>query len=151
MSEHHAGVRWTRTSADFTYDSYNRAHDAVFKNGALGFPASASPAYKGDADRIDPEEAFVSALCSCHMLSLLAICARKRLAVDAYEDDAVGTLEKGADGKLWVTRVVLRPKVTFADGVNIDTDALNTIHHLAHEACFIANSVKSSVTVQPRP
>src|SRR3984957_2832881 len=99
MSVHRAAVRWKRTSADFTYDSYNRAHDVMFKEGVIVLPASSAPAFKGDADRVDPEEAFVASLSSCHMLTFLAICARKRLVVESYEDDASGTLEKGADGK----------------------------------------------------
>ena len=90
MSEHHASVVWKRTSADFTYDTYNRAHEVRFKDGAIVLPASSAPAFKGDADRVDPEEAFVASLSSCHMLTFLAICARKRMTVESYEDDAVG-------------------------------------------------------------
>jgi organic hydroperoxide reductase OsmC/OhrA len=148
MSEHHAGVRWKRTSSDFTYDSYNRAHDMRFKDGALVLAGSAAPAFKGDASRVDPEEAFVASLSSCHMLSFLAICARKRMVVDAYEDDAVGVLEKSANGPFWIARVTLHPRVTFAPGT--DTSKLDEIHHLAHETCFIANSVKTDVRVEPR-
>ena len=78
MSEHRAQIRWRRTSADFSYDGYNRAHDVLFKNGAIALPASSAPAFRGDADRVDPEESFVASLSSCHMLTFLAICARKR-------------------------------------------------------------------------
>jgi organic hydroperoxide reductase OsmC/OhrA len=150
MSEHHAGVRWKRTSADFAYDHYNRAHDVIFKHGEITLPSSSAPAFKGDADRVDPEETFVSALSSCHMLSLLAICARKRLSVDSYEDDAVGFLEKGEKGRLQITRVVLRPKIRFTAGILVDSKLLADIHHHAHEECFIANSVTTHVTVEPR-
>lgn len=150
MSEHHAGVRWKRTSADFAYDNYNRAHEVVFKDGAIILPSSSAPAFKGDADRVDPEEAFVSALSSCHMLSLLAICARKRLSVDSYEDDAIGFLEKGENGRLQITRVILRPKIAFTAGVDMNEKLLADIHHHAHVECFIANSVKTDVTVEPR-
>ena len=150
MSEHRAGVVWKRTSADFTYDSYNRKHEMVFKAGAVRLPASSAPAFLGDADLVDPEEAYVAALSSCHMLTFLAICARKRLAVDAYEDEAVGMLEKGDNGRLWVARVTLTPKVTFAPGAAVDAATLNDIHHKSHEQCFIANSVKTDVTVVPR-
>lgn len=150
MSQHHAGVRWTRTSTDFAYDNYNRAHDVIFKQGAIVLPSSSAPAFKGDAERVDPEEAFVSALSSCHMLSLLAICARKRLSVDAYEDDAVGFLEKGENGRLQITRVILRPKVRFTDGTHVASELLTQIHHHAHEECFIANSVNTDVSVEPR-
>ncbi|MEI9994787.1 MAG: OsmC family protein [Rhizomicrobium sp.] len=150
MSEHHASVRWTRSSADFTYESYNRAHEVRFKGGAIMLPGSAAPAFRGDAARVDPEEAFVAALSACHMLSFLAICARKRLAVDAYEDDAVGFLEKGSNGKLWIARVRLAPRVAFAAGTSPDIAVLAEIHHRSHEECFIANSVKTDVSVAPQ-
>jgi organic hydroperoxide reductase OsmC/OhrA len=148
MSEHRAGVCWKRTSVDFSYENYNRAHDVLFKDGAVILPSSSAPAFRGDADRVDPEEAFVSALSSCHMLSLLAICARKRITVDSYQDDAVGFLEKGANGKLQITRAILRPAIRFA--APLDRKTLTEIHHLAHSECFIANSVTTDVTVEPR-
>jgi organic hydroperoxide reductase OsmC/OhrA len=147
MSDHHAAVRWTRSSADFTYDSYNRAHVVSFKQGAITIDGSASPAFRGDADRVDPEEAYVASLSACHMLSFLAICARKRLTVDAYEDDAVGTMEKGANGKFWVSRVMLHPRVSFAPGTVMNPATLAEIHHQSHVECFIANSVKTDVSV----
>ena len=150
MSEHHASVRWRRTSADFAYDHYNRAHDVIFKGGTVVIASSAALAFRGDADRVDPEEAFVSALSSCHMLSLLAICARKRLSVDSYEDDAVGFLEKGKNGRLQITQVILRPQIHFTAGTAVDSTLLTQIHHHAHEECFIANSVKTVVTVEQR-
>ena len=150
MSEHHATVHWKRSSADFTYESYNRAHEMIFKDGAIRLPSSSAPAFRGDADRVDPEEAYVASLSSCHMLTLLAICARKRLTVDSYDDDAVGVLEKGPKGKLWVARVTLRPRVVFAPGNLVEPDTLAEIHHLSHEECFIANSVNTTVTVVPR-
>ncbi len=150
MTEHHAGLRWRRTSDGFTYDTYNRAHEVTFKQGAIVLPSSAAPAYKGDADRVDPEEAFVASLSACHLLTFLAICARKRITVDAYEDEAVGVLEKNAEGKLAVTRVVLRPCVTLAPGSTADGATLADIHHRAHSDCFIANSVKTEVSVEPQ-
>ena len=150
MSEHHASVAWKRISPDFTYESYNRAHEIRFKRGAIILPASSAPAFRGDADRVDPEEAFVSSLSSCHMLTFLAICARKRLTVDSYDDDAVGVMEKGENGKLWMARVTLSPRVFFASGVNVNDALLAEIHHKSHEECFIANSVLTSVTVVPR-
>ena len=147
MSEHHASIVWKRETADFTYDSYNRAHEVRYKGGDVVVPASAAPGFKGDAERVDPEEAFVASLSSCHMLTFLAICARKRLVVDSYEDDAVGYLEKGENGKLWMTRVILRPRIRFAPDSNVDPATLAHIHHDSHEHCFIANSVKTDVTV----
>jgi len=149
MSEHLASVRWKRTSADFTYNTYNRAHEVSFNAGAIVVPGSAAPAFKGDVDRVDPEEAFVGSLSACHMLTFLAICARKRLIVDSYEDDAVGIMEKNPTGKLWVSRVTLRPRITFAQGTSPDPADLAEIHRLSHEECFIANSVKTIVSVEP--
>jgi len=149
MSEHHASVVWHRTSADFTYDTYNRAHEVRYKSGAIVVPSSSAPTFKGDADRVDPEEAFVASLSSCHMLTFLAICARKRITVESYEDDAVGLLEKDG-GKLWMTRVTLKPRVRFASGTEVDAAKLAEIHHKSHEECFIANSVKTDVTVEPQ-
>ena len=150
MSEHHASIRWVRSSPDFTYDSYNRAHDMRFKDGAVVLPASSAPAFKGDAERVDPEEAFVASLSSCHMLTFLALCARKRLTVESYEDDAVGHLEKADGGKLWMARVTLRPRVRLAAGSSVDAKTLAEIHHNSHEECFIANSVKTDVAVEPQ-
>jgi organic hydroperoxide reductase OsmC/OhrA len=120
----------------------------VFKDGHIALVASSAPAFKGDADRVDPEEAFIASLSSCHMLTFLAICARKRLTVDAYDDDASGTLEKGTNGRLWMANVILRPRVRFAPGTNVDAATLDEIHHKSHEECFIANSVKTNVVVE---
>jgi len=150
MATHLASVLWKRTSADFAYDTYNRAHEVRFKGGAIVLRASAAPAFKGDADRVDPEEAFVGSLSSCHMLTFLAICARKRLTVDRYQDEAEGHLEKGSNRKLQMTRVTLRPRVVFAPGTEVDATTLAEIHHRAHEECFIANSVKTDVAVEPQ-
>jgi organic hydroperoxide reductase OsmC/OhrA len=145
MSEHRISLSWEKGDVPFTYDAYPRNHTISFKNGQETVIASASPVYKGDGSKTDPEDMLVAALSSCHMLSFLAIAAKKRLTVTSYEDDAVGFLENDG-GKLWITRVILRPKVA----INTDAETLSQIHHLAHEACFIANSVKTSVTVEPR-
>jgi organic hydroperoxide reductase OsmC/OhrA len=120
----------------------------LFKDGVIVLAGSAAPAFKGDADRVDPEEAFVASLSSCHMLTFLAICARKRLVVDSYDDDAEGRLEKGSNGRLWVSHVTLRPRVRFAEGSSVDAAELADIHHKSHEECFIANSVKTEVAVE---
>ena len=150
MSEHHATIVWKRASADFTYETYNRSHEMRFDGGKIVLPASAAVRYKGDADRVDPEEAFVASLSSCHMLTFLAICAKKRLTVDAYEDDAMGWLEDAGQGKLWMARVTLRPRVRFAPGTAVSAADLAHIHHSSHEHCFIANSVKTVVSVEPQ-
>lgn len=148
MSEHKATLRWQRTSATFTYDAYNRAHTWAFDAG-IEVRASASPTYRGDADCVDPEEAFVASVASCHMLTFLAIAARKRFVVDAYDDEATGFLEKNEHGKLAVTRVVLRPRIRFADSAAPSEDQLAKLHEQAHQECFIANSVQTAITVEP--
>ena len=144
MAEHRIALSWERGDAPFTYDAYPRNHAITFKNGPPVI-FSASPAYKGDADKGDPEDMLLAALSSCHMLSFLAIAAKKKVTVDSYQDDAVGFLQND-NGKWWLARVTLRPKV------NSDADAalLAEIHHLAHEACFIANSVKTQIDIEPR-
>jgi len=148
MSEHVATIYWKRTSADFSYATYNREHTWRFDNG-VEVAASATLAFKGSPACVDPEEAFVASLSSCHMLTFLAIASRKNLVVDAYHDDAAGYLEKSDAGKLWIARVTLRPSVTF-QGPPPSADALDSLHDAAHHNCFLANSVKTEVTVEPR-
>ena len=147
MGEHRVALSWQKGEAPFTYEAYPRNHEIAFKDGAERLTASAAGAYRGDTSKADPEDLLVAALSSCHMLSFLAIAAKKRLTVLSYDDDAAGFLEQEG-GKLWMTRVVLRPKVTFEP--QLQPQLLAEIHHLAHESCFIANSVKTNVTVEPR-
>jgi organic hydroperoxide reductase OsmC/OhrA len=148
MSEHKATIVWTRQTPDFAYESYNRDHDWHFDGGTT-VRASAAPAYMGSATCVDPEEAFVASLSSCHMLTFLAIAARKRYTVDAYRDEAVGILAKDAAGNLAVTRVTLRPAVQFSGDRQPSPEELARLHDQAHHACFIANSVKTDVVVEP--
>jgi len=154
MSAHRIRLDWKGGSAPFTYESYSRNHEILFKDGAEALTVSAAAAYRGDSARADPEDLLVAALSSCHMLSFLAICAKKKLAVASYEDDAEGFLETASSesnpGKLWITRVILRPYVVFAGETAPTSAEIEHIHHLAHEACFIANSVKTDVRVEPR-
>src|SRR3954451_6893325 len=112
MSEHKVTVDWKRETPDFAYETYNRDHDWAFDAGVT-VRASANPTYQGSESCVDPEEAFVASLSSCHMLTFLAIAARKRYVVDNYRDEAVGVLAKDAAGRLAVTRVTLRPQVRF--------------------------------------
>lgn len=144
MGEHRITLTWTDGGKPFTYESYPREHSITYKAGQQVI-TSAAPAYRGDGIHADPEDLLVAALSSCHMLSFLAIAAKKRLTVKSYEDDAVGFLENDK-GTLWVTRVILRPKVI----CDIDAATLEQIHHMAHEQCFIANSVKTQVLVEPQ-
>jgi organic hydroperoxide reductase OsmC/OhrA len=148
MSEHHANIVWQRSSKDYTYDSYNRAHEWRFT--AATVPASAAKEYRGEPDRVNPEEAYVAALSACHMLTFLAIAAKRKLPLDSYTDAAVGRLEKNQAGRLAITRVTLRPKIVWSAGVTVSDAELEKMHHDAHAGCFIANSVNTEVTVEPQ-
>jgi organic hydroperoxide reductase OsmC/OhrA len=147
MSEYYSTVRWNRGDAAFTDLKYSRVHEWSF-DGGIRVPASASlhnvnPRY-GSAEAVDPEEAFVVALSSCHMLWFLFFAAKRGVLVDSYEDESVGVMEKNAAGKLAVTRVRLRPKTQ----PPIDRGVLEELHHQAHEECFLANSVKTEIVVE---
>jgi organic hydroperoxide reductase OsmC/OhrA len=153
MSTYTATIRWNRTESaeGFAKGQYSRAHEWAFDGGHV-MKASASPhivpAPWSDPEGVDPEEAFVASLSSCHMLFFLDFARRQGLAIEAYVDEAEGVLEKRADGKMWMSRVTLRPKISW-EGDPPDEAALADLHHRAHEACFIANSVTTEVTVQP--
>jgi organic hydroperoxide reductase OsmC/OhrA len=146
MSTHTAAIDWKRTTPDFVPERYVRDHVWTFGTGG-SLEASAASEYRGNPKLVNPEEALVAALSSCHMLTFLAFCAKKKLVVDSYRDRAVGQLEKGADGKLAITRVTLEPRVTFGAGTKVDAAELRSLHDAAHANCFIANSVKTAVTV----
>ncbi len=149
MSEHSATIDWRRETPDFAYETYNRDHDWSFDAG-LTVRASANPAYLGSESCVDPEEAFVASLSSCHMLTFLAMAAKKRYNVNRYRDHAVGVLDKDAAGRLAMTKVTLRPEVTFSGETKPSPDDIRQLHDRAHHACFIANSVKTDVVVEPR-
>jgi organic hydroperoxide reductase OsmC/OhrA len=146
---YHITLTWLRSTADFKYESYNRDHRIHFGSGT-DIAASSAPEYIGDSDKVNPEESFLAALSSCHMLTFLAISAKSRYTVDRYEDDADAELGKNQEGKTAVTRVTLRPHVTFSGGNLPDTKKIQELHEKAHRYCFIANSVKCPVTVQPK-
>jgi organic hydroperoxide reductase OsmC/OhrA len=149
MSEHIANIEWKRETPDFAYETYNRDHDWTF-DGGVSVRASAAPAYKGNTSCVDPEEAFVASVSSCHMLTFLAIAARKRFVLDSYRDEAVGTLAKDTAGNLSITRIALRPEVVFGGENKPTAEELTKMHDQAHHACFIANSVKTEIVVEPR-
>ena len=149
MSEHTATIEWRRETPDFAYETYNRDHDWSFDAG-ITVRASAAPAYLGSESRVDPEEAFVASLSSCHMLTFLALAAKKRYVVDSYSDLAVGVLGKDSAGNLAMTRVTLRPRVVFSGDKVPGPEELRQLHDRAHHACFIANSVKTEIAVEPQ-
>lgn len=144
MSEHRAKVSWQRQTESFAYKDYDREHVWDFGDGKT-IEASAAEDFLGKAGFVDPEQAFVASLASCHMLTFLAICAKKRLTVDSYVDNASGRLEKRGDGKLVITRVDLYPKIRFAAGVEVSGEKLHDIHELSHKECFLANSVTCEI------
>ena len=153
MSHYTATVAWARGTQAFLDNRYSRAHVWRF-DGGIEVPASSSasvvPLPMSRADAVDPEEAFVASLSSCHMLWFLSIAAKARFTVDAYEDAAEGVMERNAQGKLAMTRVTLRPRVVFSGPAQPDRARLEALHHQAHEECFIASSVRTEVTCEPR-
>ena len=149
--EYKATISWRRDGEDFAKGRYSRAHEWRF-DGGITVPASASPGvvpipYSRD-DAVDPEEAFIAALSSCHMLTFVDMARRAGLTVDSYEDEAVGTMERIGPGKMAMTRVTLKPRIVFQDAVP-DSQKLDELHHAAHEACFIANSVTTEIAIEP--
>lgn len=149
MSLYHATVYWERNDQAFIDNKYSRAHHWEFQEGTT-VAASASPHIVplpySIAKNVDPEEAFVASLSSCHMLFFLAIAAKKKLIVENYIDKTEGILKKNAENKMAMTNVVLNPKVIFS-GKQPSTEVIEKIHHLAHQECFIANSVTTKVEI----
>ena len=148
MAHYVATVQWRRGASEpFTDNRYSRGHQWSF-DGGLTFRASASPHVVGkyaDPAGVDPEEAFVASLSSCHMLTFLHLAAKAGLMVDSYDDTADGVMTK-EDGRVWVSQVTLHPHVTWGGPAPKDELAL---HHAAHDECFIANSVKTDVRCEP--
>lgn len=154
MAEYTATIQWRRQDREaFSDNHYSRAHEWMF-DGGVTVPASASPHIVplpySVAENVDPEEAFVAALSSCHMLVFLGIAAKRRYVVDRYIDEAVGVMAENGAGKLAVTRVTLRPRVVFSGDRRPSPEQIEKLHHLAHEECFIANSVRTEVVTEPR-
>lgn len=154
MSHYSARILWSRGDQAFTDRRYSRAHRIRF-DGGMDLAASSSPQVVplpySDAAAVDPEELFVASLSSCHMLWFLDLACRAGWCVEAYDDEALGTMARDGQGRLAMTEVVLRPSVAFAGERRPDDAELARLHHAAHEACFIASSVRSEVRVEPRP
>jgi organic hydroperoxide reductase OsmC/OhrA len=151
MSEHKATIRWTQSGGDFAKGRYSREHTWSF-DGGLTVPASSSPAAVpvplSNPAHIDPEEAYVASLSSCHMLTYLYLAYREGFSIASYEDDAVGVLTKNAQGIPWVSTVYLNPRVVYAGEKAPSRDDEERLHHAAHEQCFISQSVKTDVQVK---
>lgn len=150
MSEHRAIISWKRTSPDFLKGNYSREHTWTF-DGGFTVPASPSPSvvpvpYSNPA-YLDPEEAFVAAVSSCHMLTYLYLASRQGFQVDSYQDEAFGQMTKNEKGIPWLSSITLNPKIAYS-GEKLPTAAdEQRLHHLAHEQCYIANSIRTEVTV----
>jgi len=155
MAEHRATITWTTAvpAAEFTRGKYSREHVWNFDGGA-SVPGSASPSVVplpwSSPAAVDPEEAFVAAIASCHMLTFLFLAAKRGFALTSYRDEAIGTMTKGANGVPWVSKVTLRPELAWAGDKRPTPAELAELHHQAHEQCFISNSIKTEVVTQPR-
>src|SRR5438105_728810 len=150
MAEHKAIISWKRTSPDFLKGKYSREHTWSF-DGGLTVPASPSPSVVpapwSNPAHVDPEEAFVASVSSCHMLTFLFVAGRQGFQVDRYDDEAVGVMTKNEKGVPWLSLVRLHPQIVYS-GEKLPTPAdEGRLHHLAHEQCFIANSIKTQVVV----
>ncbi|MBI2838861.1 MAG: OsmC family protein [Acidobacteria bacterium] len=152
MHEYTATIRWERGQQVFVDNRYSRGHVWRFDGGAE-VPASSSPHVVrepySNADAVDPEEAFVASLSSCHMLWFLSIAAKRGFCVDSYVDRATGVMSKDESGRLAMTRVTLRPTVAFSGERRPSVVEVDAMHHEAHAECFIANSVKTEVRCEP--
>jgi len=154
MSEHKATISWKRSSEEFLKGKYSREHTWTFDGGAV-VQASSSPSvvpapYSNPAN-VDPEEAFVASLSSCHMLTFLYLAGRQGFQIDSYEDQAVGVIAKNERKAAWVSTVTLHPRIVYGGDKRPSATEEEELHHQSHEQCFIANSVKTEVLVEPRP
>lgn len=151
MHKYEARISWSRNGVAFTDNQYSRGHEWAF-DGGIKIPASASPqavrAPFSVAEAIDPEEALVAAASSCHMLSFLYLAAKQGFIVESYIDEAFGLMDKNPQGRLSITRITLRPEIQFSGEKRPSSSELETLHHAAHEDCYIANSIKSEVVVE---
>ena len=152
MSTHRAVIAWSRNDAVFTDNRYSRGHRWQF-DGGIEVPASASPhvvpAPLSVAQAVDPEEAYVASIASCHMLWFLSIAAQRGFLIESYRDDAAGVLGEDAAHKLAITCVTLRPEIQYGNDRLPTAEESEAMHHEAHERCFIARSVKTEIRCEP--
>lgn len=150
MSEHHAIIFWERTDSDFLSGKYSREHRWIF-DGGLTVPASPSPtivpAPFSNPAHLDPEEAFVASVSSCHMLTFLYWASKQGFQVDQYRDEAIGVMAKNEKGVPWISLIKLNPEIIYSGGKLPASADEEHLHHLAHERCFIANSIKTEVRI----
>ena len=146
MSEHTAFIEWhfkPHTSQELTY---SRDHTVTFENG-ISVLNSAAPAFLGNPEATNPETLLLGSLASCHMLTFLAIAAKRGFQVSSYSDKAIGTLGKNAEGRMTITHIILKPVITFSEGQNPSADEMVKLHDSAHRNCFIANCLSAEVSI----
>lgn len=149
MSEHGATLNWELApGVEFTHDTYNREHTWSFKGGHV-VPASSGVAFGGNPANVNPDEAVVAATAGCHLLTFLAIAAKKKLVVLSYSDHPTGIVDRNAEGRMAITEITLRPKVRFAPGTDVSPEQLVALHESAHRNCFVGNSLACPVHVKP--
>jgi organic hydroperoxide reductase OsmC/OhrA len=152
MSEYFVKINWARGNDEsYTDNKYSRGHEWIF-DGGVTVQASSSPhvvplPYSVE-ENVDPEEAFVASLSSCHMLFFLSIAAKKGYVIDSYVDNAVGIMEKNSDSKISMTKVTLKPHIQFSGDKKPTIEQLEKMHHQSHDQCFIANSVKTEIVTE---
>jgi organic hydroperoxide reductase OsmC/OhrA len=150
MSDHRATVRWKLNNAEFLKGKFSREHTWSF-DGGVTVPASAAPSAVrpplSNPANVDPEEAFVASVSSCHMLTFLWLASRGGFEIESYEDEAVGVMTKNDKGVAWVSSITLNPRIAYGGGKRPTAEEEQTLHHGAHEQCFIANSIKTDVKV----
>lgn len=151
MSEYRATISWKRTSPDFLKGKYSREHTWAFDGGAI-VQASSSPSVVpvpySNAACVDPEEAFVASISSCHMLTFLYLASRQGFQIDSYDDEAIGVMTKSESKVMWVSSVTLCPRIAYSGTTRPTPEEETQLHHEAHEQCFIANSIKTEVVVK---
>ena len=144
MSQHKAAISWKRETPDFKYETFDRTHTITYAGGG-SIKSSSAAEYSGNSQYPNPEELLASALATCHMLTFLAIASKSKIVVNSYEDNAVATLDKNAEGVICVTHITLNPKIVFE--TDIPAEKLKSLHEKAHKNCFIANSIKCEVMI----
>lgn len=150
MSEHKAIIEWANPSPEYLKGRYSREHTWTFDGGATVLASSSPsvvPVPMSNAAGVDPEEAFVASLSSCHMLTFLDLARRKGFNIERYRDEAVGHMTKTAEGAMWISEVVLNPEITYGGDKHPTASEETDLHHAAHKLCFISNSVKTDVSV----
>ncbi|XSG75727.1 OsmC family protein [Herpetosiphon llansteffanensis] len=152
MAGYTVNIEWERKAAPFSDGKYSRAHRWIFDGGQV-VPGSSSPHVVplpySDEQAVDPEEAFVAALSSCHMLWFLSIVAETGFVVERYSDQALGKMGKNSAGKIVMSKVTLRPSITWVEPAP-SAEQIEHFHHQAHDKCFLANSVHTEISVEPQ-